>query len=155
MYFGGNTFSSSETTKEKNTKFYPLTEIKSRFNFRGVHNSFENISSELISSNENYEYFSSDIFKTIPISETTDEENFFKKQKIVYTPPELNCPEKITFQRQKDKEILEFKLFNDKTIFKDVNKSYLQNQLSDDGSDSSERLIEYLIRVSKYILSFD
>ena len=48
---------------------------------------------------------------------------------------------KITFQRQKDKQIMEFNLYNDKDIFKDINKDYLQDQKSDDGDDSPDEKI--------------
>ena len=48
----------------------------------------------------------------------------------------------ITFQRQKDKKILEFFLFDDKTIFKDINKAYLQDEKGDDGDESSDEKIK-------------
>ena len=48
----------------------------------------------------------------------------------------------ITFQKQKNKEILEFSLFDDKFIFKDINKSYLQDEHDDDGSESSDEKIK-------------
>ena len=47
----------------------------------------------------------------------------------------------ISFQNQKNKQILEFSLFDDNFIFKDLNKSYLQDEHSDDGADSSEEKI--------------
>ena len=47
----------------------------------------------------------------------------------------------ISFQNQNNKEIMEFSLFDDSLIFKDINKSYLQEEYSDDGSDSSEEKI--------------
>ena len=43
---------------------------------------------------------------------------------------------------QKDKNILEFPLFDDKLIFKDINKAYLEDEYSDNGSDSSEEKIK-------------
>ena len=36
---------------------------------------------------------------------------------------------------------MEFPLFDDNSIFKDINKSYLQEEYSDDGSESSEEKI--------------
>ena len=50
--------------------------------------------------------------------------------------------EKISFQKQKDKNIIEFTLFDDKIIFKDINKAYLQDEQYDDGSESSDEKIK-------------
>ena len=36
---------------------------------------------------------------------------------------------------------MEFNLYNDKDIFKDINKAYLQDQKSDDGDDSPDEKI--------------
>ena len=36
---------------------------------------------------------------------------------------------------------MEFSLFDDKLIFKDINKSYLQDEHDDDGSESSDEKI--------------
>ena len=36
---------------------------------------------------------------------------------------------------------MEFSLFDDKLIFKDINRSYLQDEHSDDGSESSDEKI--------------
>ena len=71
-----------------------------------------------------------------------DIQNFFisRKQKI-FMSPIMHSNKKISFQRQKDKEILEFSLFDDKLIFKDINKAYLQDQYCDDGDESSEETI--------------
>ena len=52
----------------------------------------------------------------------------------------INC-KKITFQRQNDKNILEFNLFEDEMIFKDVNKAYLQDEQDDDGNISTDEKI--------------
>ena len=49
---------------------------------------------------------------------------------------------KISFQRKKDKKILEFDLFKEEIIFKNINKSYLQDEKFDDGDDSSEDKIK-------------
>ena len=37
---------------------------------------------------------------------------------------------------------MEFSLFDEKLIFKDMNRSYLQDEYSDDGSESSDENIE-------------
>ena len=36
---------------------------------------------------------------------------------------------------------MEFVLFDDKIIFKDINRAYLQDEFSDDGNDSSDEKI--------------
>ena len=70
-------------------------------------------------------------------------ENFFlKKNKKIFESPKILNNKKITFQRQKDKTILEFDLFDDKLIFKDINKAYLQDGQNDDGGDSPDEKIK-------------
>ena len=68
--------------------------------------------------------------------------NFFiqRKHKLFKSPTIIN-KKNITFQRQKDKKILEFPLFDENLIFKDINKAYLQDESSDDGDESSEEKI--------------
>jgi len=41
----------------------------------------------------------------------------------------------VSFQRQKDKKILEFNLFEDEMIFKDANKAYLQDEHNNNGKN--------------------
>ena len=66
---------------------------------------------------------------------------FIQKKKKIFKSPSIINKKIITFQRQKDKEILEFFLFDDNLIFKDINKAYLQDEHSDDGDSSSEEEI--------------
>ena len=85
-----------------------------------------------------YQYFS---FPIKPLEEDSINNFFIKKnKKICEIPKDINI-KKITFQRQKDKQIMEFNLYNDKDIFKDINKAYLQDQKSDDGDDSPDEKI--------------
>ena len=77
-----------------------------------------------------------------PIVEDISENKFISKQKILYKSPNILNNKIITFQKQKNKEILEFSLFDDKFIFKDINKSYLQDEHEDDGSESSDEKIK-------------
>ena len=75
--------------------------------------------------------------------EEFDVENYFmRKNKKMFESPTVLNDKKITFQRQKDKKILEFVLFDDKIIFKDINRSYLQDEESDDGDESSDEKIK-------------
>ena len=77
-----------------------------------------------------------------PILEDSFENNFISKQKIIYTSPKITFNNKIiSFQKQRNKQILEFSLFDDNLIFKDINKSYLQDEQDDDGSESSDEKI--------------
>ena len=88
--------------------------------------------------NENLFYFS---FLIKPLEEKKIEEYFLNKNKKMYKDKEIiNC-KKITFQRQNDKNILEFNLFEDEMIFKDVNKAYLQDEQDDDGNISTDEKI--------------
>ena len=88
--------------------------------------------------NENLFYFS---FPIKPLEEKKIEEYFLNKNKKMYKDKEIiNC-KKITFQRQNDKNILEFNLFEDEMIFKDVNKAYLQDEQDDDGNISTDEKI--------------
>ena len=75
-----------------------------------------------------------------PLSRKTNISIIKKNKKICEIPKDINI-KKITFQRQKDKQIMEFNLYNDKDIFKDINKAYLQDQKSDDGDDSPDEKI--------------
>ena len=77
----------------------------------------------------------------ISIIEDVFAKNFFQKKKLIYKSPTIFNNRIITFQKQKNKQILEFPLFDDKLVFKDINRSYLQDEHSDDGSESSEEKI--------------
>ena len=75
--------------------------------------------------------------------EECDVENYFmQKNKKIFESPSVLNDKKITFQRQKDKKILEFVLFDDKIIFKDINRAYLQDEENDDGDESSDEKIK-------------
>ena len=76
-----------------------------------------------------------------PIIEDSLENNFISKQKILYKSPKIFNDKIISFQKQRNKQIIEFSLFDDKLIFKDINKSYLQDEHDDDGSESSDEKI--------------
>ena len=85
-------------------------------------------------------------FNSVPIKPINELENnienmFIQKKKKIFKSPSIINKKIITFQRQKDKEILEFFLFDDNLIFKDINKAYLQDENSDDGDRSSEETI--------------
>jgi len=90
---------------------------------------------------EKYEipYFS---FPVKSLEEFDVENYFMKKNKKIFESPTVLNDKKISFQRQKDKKILEFVLFDDKIIFKDINRSYLQDEESDDGDESSDEKIK-------------
>ena len=90
---------------------------------------------------EKYEipYFS---FPVKSLEEFDVENYFMKKNKKIFESPTVLSDKKISFQRQKDKKILEFVLFDDKIIFKDINRSYLQDEESEDGDESSDEKIK-------------
>ena len=74
-----------------------------------------------------------------PILEDSFENIFISKQKIIYKSPKIAINNKIIpFQKQRNRQIMEFSLFDDKLIFKDINKCYLQDEHDDDGSESSD-----------------
>jgi len=76
-----------------------------------------------------------------PIVEDSYENTFISKQKKENKSTEVINTKIITFQKQKDKTIKDFALFDDKLIFKDINRSYLQDEHDDDGSESSDEKI--------------
>lgn len=80
-------------------------------------------------------------FPIRPIIEDSLENIFISKQKIIYKSPKILNNKIISFQNQKSKQIFEFPLFDDKLIFKDINRSYLQDENNDDGSESSDEKI--------------
>ena len=89
---------------------------------------------------QNFPYFS---FPVKSLEEKDFENYFMKKNKKIFESPLIFNNKKISFQRQYDKQILEFTLFDDKVIFKDINRSYLQDEQSDDGDESSDEKIKY------------
>lgn len=86
----------------------------------------------------NYPYFS---FPVKSLNEINFEDFYLQKNKKIFESPKVISNNKISFQRQKDKKIMEFVLFDDKIIFKDINRAYLQDEFSDDGNDSSDEKI--------------
>lgn len=86
-----------------------------------------------------FPYFS---FPVKPLEEYNIDSFFIKKNKKVFESPKVINNKIITFQRKKDKQILEFPLFDDKIIFKDINKAYLQDEKNDDGDESSDEKIQ-------------
>ena len=76
-----------------------------------------------------------------PIIEDNFKENFITKRKLAYKPCSIINNKFISFQDQNNKNIIDFSLFEDKLIFKQINKSYLQDEFSDDGADSSDEKI--------------
>lgn len=76
-----------------------------------------------------------------PLNEDDLENYFFKKKQKIFRAPTIINDKKISFQRQKDKAILEFSLFDDNLIFKDINRAYLEDEHDDDGDESSEETI--------------
>lgn len=85
-----------------------------------------------------FPYFS---FPVKPLEEYNIENFFIKKNKKLFESPKVLNNKMISFQRQNDKQILEFPLFDDKIIFKDINKAYLQDEKTDDGDESSDEKI--------------
>jgi hypothetical protein len=81
---------------------------------------------------------------SLPIKELNEnnlDQLFLPKKKKVFKSPMIITSKMISFQRQKDKTILEFPLFDDEMIFKDINKAYLQDECNDDGDESSDEKI--------------
>ena len=66
--------------------------------------------------------------------------------KIIILKKGKNNDKKISFQKKSDKQILYYNLFYDNLIFKDVNKSFLNDAESDDGEKPSEEKIQMAIQ---------
>ena len=88
--------------------------------------------------NENNNFFS---FPIKPLEEKKVGNFFLNKNKKIFRENNIINKKIVTFQRQKDKKILEFNLFEDEMIFKDVNKAYLQEEHNDDGNISTDEQI--------------
>ena len=100
-----------------------------------------NINASIKKDKDLLSYFS---YQTKPVIEEENsilENKFISKKKKIYKPPTIIDKKHITFQRQSDKKVLEFSLFDDNLIFQDLNRSYLQDESSDDGDESSEEKI--------------
>jgi len=86
-------------------------------------------------------------FNSVPIKPKNELEDnieniFIKKKKKAFKSPIITTKKIISFQRQTDKQIIEFFLFDDDLIFKDISKAYLEDEYIDDGDSSSEEVIE-------------
>ena len=107
-----------------------------------IRNSSKNLVLKKVYSPTHHNY----IIKLIPSDETSSTKNtnnsFLKEKEISNNIHQIKIDnKKLTFQRQKDGEILEFSLFNDELVFKDINKAFLQDEHNDDGDESSDEKI--------------
>ena len=112
---------------------------KSKFNNYMIENNYSNSTINTNLSNLNQkDNFS---FGNFSIKQDNFIKNFIPKRKIMYKSSSIINNKVISFQNQSNKNILEFPLFDDQLIFKDINRSYLQDEHSDDGSESSDEKI--------------
>ena len=125
----------SESSKKDKSKL-----ILFRDNVKNIQNNFSNSSI-----NTNISIIRDDLSYTNylirPIVEVNFEDNCIRKRKKIYKAPSIINDKIISFQKQKNKQILHFSLFDENLIFKDINRSYLQDEYNDDGSESSEEKI--------------
>ena len=133
-----NSYKRESSKKDKSQ--LTMVNINYKFFQNNLSNSSINTNISLIKDDkkENYPY---DSYPIIPISEDNFDKNFIQKRKKIYKPLKIFNNKIISFQNQKDKQILDFPLFDDRLIFKHINKSYLQDEYSDDGSESSDEKI--------------
>ena len=136
-----NYFQTERNTSQKESSHLNLKKINNKNILTSYSNSSitTNIS---VTKEKDKEKENSCHYSIKPIVEDISENKFLSKQKILYKSPNILNNKIITFQKQKNKEILEFSLFDDKFIFKDINKSYLQDEHDDDGSESSDEKIK-------------
>ena len=136
-----NYFQTERNTSQKESSHLNLKKI----NNKNITTSFSNSSITTnisVTKEKDKEKENSCHYSIKPIVEDISENKFISKQKILYKSPNILNNKIITFQKQKNKEIFEFSLFDDKFIFKDINKSYLQDEHDDDGSESSDEKIK-------------
>jgi len=136
-----NYFQTERNTSQKESSHLNLKKI----NNKNIPTSYSNSSITTnisVTKEKDKEKENSCHYSIKPIIEDRSENKFISKQKILYKSPNILNNKIITFQKQKNKEILEFSLFDDKFIFKDINKSYLQDEHEDDGSESSDEKIK-------------
>ena len=136
-----NYFQTERNTSQKESSHLNLKKI----NNKNIPTSFSNSSITTnisVTKEKDKEKENSCHYSIKPIIEDRSENKFISKQKILYKSPNILNNKIITFQKQKNKEIFEFSLFDDKFIFKDINKSYLQDEHDDDGSESSDEKIK-------------
>ena len=134
-----------QTERNTSQKEYSHLNLKNNYNNKNITTSFSNSSITTnisVTKEKDKEKENSCHYSIKPIIEDRSENKFISKQKILYKSPNILNNKIITFQKQKNKEILEFSLFDDKFIFKDINKSYLQDEHDDDGSESSDEKIK-------------
>ena len=112
-------------------------------NYQIIQNNFSNssVNTNITNIKGTKEHLLFNIYPIKPKLKDKLEYNFNKKRIIVYKPPSIVNNKKISFQKKTNKEILEFPLFDEKLIFKDINRSYLQDKYSDEGSESGDELI--------------
>ena len=136
-----NYFQTERNTSQKESSHLNLKKINNKNILTSYSNSSitTNIS---VTKEKDKEKENSCHYSIKPIIEDRSENKLISKQKILYKSPNILNNKIITFQKQKNKEILEFSLFDDKFIFKDINKSYLQDEHDDDGSESSDEKIK-------------
>ena len=143
QYLGDNiqkAISYKRESSKKDKSRLTIANINTKF----IHNNFSNSSINTNISNIKEDKKDNSTFNSypiIPIIENDFEKNFIQKRKIIYKSRSIINNRIISFQKQKNKQILEFSLFDDKLIFKDINRSYLQDEHSDDGSESSDEKI--------------
>ena len=129
----------NENSSKKSKSTLNLSNLK----YQNIQLNFSNQS--LNTNTTNIKDIKSDLlFKTYPIKpviEDNFENNIIKKRIKVYKPPSVVNNKIISFQNQTNKQILDFPLFDEKLIFKDINRAYLQDQYSDDGSESDDKKI--------------
>ncbi len=115
-----------------------MPKLKSKFYPTNFSNSSSNTNISVIKNkNDNFKYYSYPI-----IEEENFENNFITKKNFIYMSPSIINNRIISFQKQENKELLEFSLFGDNLIFDGINKSYLQDEKNDDGAESSDEKIE-------------
>lgn len=165
--FMKNKLTNNNFNKKIVSKNYQENEINSNYKNRSKKQDFsllfnqKNISKikPIIESSESDTNISNNyekemIFNSIPIKKycninsNNDEHknNFFgtkiKKANYSNTNNEKYTTNFIFFQRNKDKKMLQFPLFDEKLILKDHNRSYLQDKEIDEVDDSSDNLIK-------------
>ena len=122
---------------------------KSRINITTINNIFapnNNYSISSINTNisnikENGDDFLINSFPMKPILENDLDNDFIPKRKLNYKSPAIYNNKIISFQKPQNKGNLEFSLYDDKLVFKHINKSYLQDESNDDGEESSDEKI--------------
>ena len=124
-------FKREPSKKSKSALNLPNLNIKLNFSNSSLNTNIKDNKSDLLFNN----------YPIKPIIEDNFEDNFIKKRIKVYKPPSIVNNKIISFQNQTNKQILDFPLFDEQLIFQDINRSYLQDEYSDDGSESDDEKI--------------